>query len=102
MIVQKTKKTDLDHILIHRETVLPNRAIMLFHGLTGSPYELKKYAKFLFDKGFDVYCYCLPGHGSHEIDIYSVKERDWRDIMNLEKIMQIFLSEDYALGQCLP
>ncbi len=79
MIVQKTKKTDLDHILIHRETVLPNRAIMLFHGLTGSPYELKKYAKFLFDKGFDVYCYCLPGHGSHEIDIYSVKERDWRN-----------------------
>lgn len=79
MIVKKTKKTDLDHILIHRETVLPNRAIMLFHGLTGSPYELKKYAKFLFDKGFDVYCYCLPGHGSHEIDIYSVKERDWRN-----------------------
>ncbi len=25
-----------------------------------------------------------------------------KDIMNLEKIMQIFLSEDYALGQCLP
>ena len=47
MIVQKTKKTDLDHILIHRETVLPNRAIMLFHGLTGSPYELKKYAKMI-------------------------------------------------------
>ena len=79
MNMQQARKSDMDYILIHRETVLPNRAIMLFHGLTGSPYELKKYAKFLFDKGFDVYCYCLPGHGSHEIDIYSVKERDWRN-----------------------
>jgi len=75
----KYQKTDMDCILIHRETVQANGAVMLFHGLTGSPYELKKYAKFLYDKGFDVYCYCLPGHGSHPVDIYSVKEKDWRD-----------------------
>ncbi len=82
MNIQNTKKSDMDYILIHRETVQPNRAVMLFHGLTGSPFELKKYAKFLYDKGFDVYCYCLPGHGSHSIDIYSVKEKDWRDFAN--------------------
>lgn len=78
----KAQKTDMDYILIHRETVQPNRAVMLFHGLTGSPYELKKYAKFLFDNGFDVYCYCLPGHGSHPIDIHTVKESDWRNFAN--------------------
>ncbi len=78
----KVRKSDMDYILIHRETVLPNRAVMLFHGLTGSPFELKKYAKFLYDNGFDVYCYCLPGHGDHPIDIYSVKEEDWRSFAN--------------------
>ena len=78
----KVRKSDMDYILVHRETVLPNRAAMLFHGLTGSPFELKKYAKFLYDKGFDVYCYCLPGHGDHPVDIYSVKEQDWRDFVN--------------------
>ena len=78
----KVRKRDMDYILVHRETVLPNRAAMLFHGLTGSPFELKKYAKFLYDKGFDVYCYCLPGHGDHPVDIYSVKEQDWRDFVN--------------------
>ena len=72
----KAQKTDMDYILIHRETVQPNGAVMLFHGLTGSPYELKKYAKFLYSIGFDVYCYCLPGHGRHNIDIYNVKEED--------------------------
>lgn len=54
-------------------------AIMLFHGLTGSPYELKKYAKILFEHGFDVYCYLLPGHGDSKIKITSVKAQDWLD-----------------------
>lgn len=51
--------------------------VMLFHGLTGSPYEMRKYAKILFDEGYDVYCHTLPGHGNHRIDIYNVKFEDW-------------------------
>lgn len=98
----KLKKTGMDYILIHRETVLPNRAVMLFHGLTGSPYELKKYAKYLFDKGFDVYCYCLPGHGDHKIDIYSVKEKDWRDFANSRyKELRGLYADFFVGGLCL-
>ena len=93
MIIQKTKKTDMDYILIHRETVQANSAVMLFHGLTGSPYELKKYAKFLYDMGHDVYCYCLPGHGCHPVDIFSVKEKNWRDFAR-ERYME--LRKNYA------
>ncbi len=99
---QSARKTQMDYILIHRETVQPNRAVMLFHGLTGSPYELKKYAKFLYDKGFDVYCYCLPGHGDHKIDIYSVKESDWRKFANKRyKELRNHYADFFAGGLCL-
>lgn len=98
----RAQKTDMDYILIHRETVRPNGAVMLFHGLTGSPYELKKYAKFLFNKGFDVYCYCLPGHGSHPIDINNVKEKDWRDFAtNTYKELRGHYADFFVGGLCL-
>ncbi len=102
MNVQKTKKSEMDYILIHRETVQPNRAVMLFHGLTGSPYELKRYAKYLYEKGFDVFCYCLPGHGDHEIDIYSVKEKDWRDFADERyKALRKNYADFFVGGLCL-
>ena len=44
----------LDIEFIHPDCA--KSAVLLFHGLTGSPFELKKYAKILYDHGFDVYC----------------------------------------------
>lgn len=58
---------------------LTKGAVLLFHGLTGSPFELKKYAQFLHKEGFDVYGYCLPGHGDNFEEIYTVKFQDWLD-----------------------
>lgn len=102
MNAQNAKKTDMDYILIHRETIQPNRAVMLFHGLTGSPYELKKYAKFLYDKGFDVFCYCLPGHGNHKINIYNVKEEHWRSFANKRyKELRHHYADFFVGGLCL-
>ena len=53
------------------------RAVLLFHGMTGSPFEMKKIGKALFDADFDVYCYCLPGHGTSPISIKAVRWQDW-------------------------
>jgi len=55
------------------------KAILLFHGLTGSPFEMKKYGWFLHQNGYDVYCYSLPGHGTHEKNIQSATWQDWVD-----------------------
>lgn len=66
----------LDFELIHEEGTC-KRAILLFHGLTGSPYELKKYGQFLYNNGYDVYADCLPGHGDKVNEIYTVKYTDW-------------------------
>ncbi|MCD8024877.1 MAG: alpha/beta fold hydrolase [Candidatus Gastranaerophilales bacterium] len=90
----------LDIELIHERS--PVSAVMLFHGLTGSPFELRKYAKFLYEEGYDVFCFCLPGHGSHEIDIYNVKYRDWTNFVS-EKYRSLrgYYENFYVGGLCL-
>ena len=55
------------------------KGVLLFHGLTGSPFEMKKYGDFLFKNGFDVFCYSFPGHGNRISEIESVTDKDWRD-----------------------
>ena len=72
--------TEIEHSGIDFELkhdIKPSKAIMLFHGLTGSPFEMKKYGIFLFKAGYDVYCYTLPGHGSMENEIESITWQDW-------------------------
>ena len=69
---------ELNFRLIH-EDIKPKGAILLFHGLTGSQKKKKKYGQFLFNKGFDVYADCLPGHGEKFEEIYTVKYTDWLD-----------------------
>ena len=65
----------LNFILTHEDK--PTGAVLLFHGLTGSPFELKKYGQFLYNNGYDVYAESLPGHGDNFEDIYTVKYTDW-------------------------
>ena len=78
------------------------KAVLLFHGMTGSPFGLKKYGQFLHSHGYDVFAYCLPGHGDKVDEIIKTTYSDWlkaayqdfeRLKMNYE---QVFLS-----GLCL-
>lgn len=65
----------LDFELIHEDSC--KKAVLLFHGMTGSPFELKKYGQFLYANGYDVYADCLPGHGDKVEEIYTVEYKDW-------------------------
>lgn len=65
----------LDFILKHDNN--SKGAVLLFHGLTGSPFELKKYGQFLYKNGYDVYAESLPGHGERVSEIYTVTYHDW-------------------------
>lgn len=90
----------LDIEYVHPECA--QNAIMLFHGLTGSPFELKKYAKILFDKGFDVYCFLLPGHGDSKISISSVKYQDWIDFAcEKYRCLRGYYNNFFVGGLCL-
>ena len=79
---------ELNFVLKHKSN--SKGAVILFHGLTGSPYELKKYGQFLYNDGYDIYAKCLPGHGDKADDIYTVKYQDWlefgeNEFLELEK-----------------
>ncbi len=77
-------------------------AILLFHGLTGSPYELKKFGQYLHSLGFDVYAGSLPGHGDDFENIRSTRYRDWLAFAydNFEKLSCEY-EEVFVGGLCL-
>jgi len=52
------------------------KAVLLFHGLTGSPGELYRFGLDLFNAGYDVYCPVLPGHCQ---DAEAIKLARWEE-----------------------
>lgn len=79
-----------------------DRVVLLFHGLTGHPYEMKYFAKHLNKNGFDAYCPVLPGHCC---GINNVKECTWMDWLDYAldqyDILRAQYSEVYVSGLCL-
>ena len=92
---------ELNFRFIH-EDIKPKGAVLLFHGLTGSPFELKKYGQFLYNNGFDVYADCLPGHGEKFQEIYTVKYQDWLEFAysNFENLKAKY-DKVFVSGLCL-
>ena len=90
----------LDFILKHDNN--SKGAVLLFHGLTGSPFELKKYGQFLYNNGYDVFAECLPGHGEKFEEIYTVKYEDWLEFAysRFEKLKSEY-TEVFVSGLCL-
>ena len=91
----------LDFELLNEDRTT-SRAVLLFHGMTGSPYEMKKYGQFLCSLGYDVYCDCLPGHGDKVEDIYTVTYKDWLNhAYKRFKELRGKYKEVYLSGLCL-
>lgn len=51
--------------------------IVLLHGFTASPVEVRQLADFLNAQGYTVSGPLLPGHGTHPDDLNRVKFEDW-------------------------
>lgn len=54
-------------------------AVLLIHGLTGTPTELKTVGKSLARAGYSVYGVRLAGHCGTEADLLETTWHDWRD-----------------------
>lgn len=52
-------------------------AVLLIHGLTGSPFELKFLTRQLHKAGFTVRVPCLAGHGTTVADLQRTHWQDW-------------------------
>ena len=70
--------------------------------MTGSPYEMKKMGKALYEADFDVFCYCLPGHGTSPINIKTVRWEDWytESTMHYRNLTKKY-DEVYLGGLCM-
>ncbi|HEY2750940.1 alpha/beta hydrolase [Phenylobacterium sp.] len=55
------------------------RGVMLLHGLTGAPGEMKAVGRVLNRRGFELYAPLLAGHGGTEADLLKTGWRDWVD-----------------------
>ncbi len=55
-----------------------NKAILLIHGLTDSPFLFDDLATFFHQQGFTVRTLLLPGHGTAASDLISVNLADWQ------------------------
>ncbi len=50
---------------------------ILIHGFTGSPYDMKELADYLYTQGVDVMVARLAGHGTHIDDLIQSTYQDW-------------------------
>ena len=53
------------------------RAVLLLHGYTGAPSEMRLLGEYLNSKGFTVKCVLLPGHGTTPEDLNGTTTDDW-------------------------
>ena len=53
------------------------KSVLLLHGFSSTPQELKELGKYLANKGITVYAPLLPGHGTRPEDMLKVGWKDW-------------------------
>jgi carboxylesterase len=51
--------------------------VLLIHGFTGLPHEMREFGEYLAGRGFRVYAPLLPGHGSSKEDMIKTGRADW-------------------------
>lgn len=56
---------------------LPRGGVLLLHGFTGSPWDLRPLGEALAGAGYRAVCPLLPGHGDAPGELAAFTERDW-------------------------
>lgn len=57
------------------------KGVLLVHGWTSTPYEVRRLGKYLNENGYTVYGLMLSGHGTVPKDLENVTHEDWiRDV----------------------
>jgi len=69
-----------DHAVLGRSFYFPGtngKAVLLIHGWTSVPYEVRRLGMFLNEKGYTVSGPVLKGHGTHPKDLKDVRWEEW-------------------------
>jgi len=65
--------------------------IMLIHGFTGTPYDLRILADFLASNGYDIEVPLLSGHGGNAVRLLNTRHKDW--VQSVETILEQKIKE---------
>jgi carboxylesterase len=75
------------------------RAVLLVHGVAGSPAQMRTLGEFLAGEGFKVYAPLLPGHGTHYTNLYYIGWQEWYNCVVAEyKRLREIHDEVYVVG----
>jgi carboxylesterase len=78
------------------------KAVLLIHGITGSPVEMKYMAKGLHRAGYTVYAPLLAGHG---VDIATLRKSRWQDwyrsVSDAANLLASRTDQIYVAGVCV-
>ena len=83
-----------------------DKAVLLIHGLTGTPFEMKPLAEHLHREGFSVKVPCLAGHGKSPDYLKATRWEDWygtvyRHFMDLKKDHEVVAVSGLCMGTLL-
>ena len=78
------------------------KSVLLLHGFSSTPQELKELGKYLANEGITVYAPLLPGHGTKPEDMLTVSWQDWINCAE-EGIKKLEKSSDeiYLIGSSI-
>jgi carboxylesterase len=78
------------------------KAVLLVHGLTGAPAEMRLVARQLHRKGFSVYAPLLAGHGKDAVTLRRSKWQDWLDsVRDAADFLSSRADAVFAAGICV-
>lgn len=77
-------------------------AILMVHGIYGSPVQFEQLAKILYHQGYTVMAVLLPGHGSSVKDFSRAKAKDWHDeVSRAAKTLSKSYKNIYMIGHSM-
>jgi len=75
------------------------KGVLLIHGWTSTPYEVRRLGKFLFENGYTVLGIQLAGHGTMPKDLEEVKYQQWiEDVKNGYEKLKETCDQVYIVG----
>ncbi len=68
------------------------KGVLLIHGWTSTPYEMRAFGEYLNKVGFSVYAPLLSGHGTRPEDLENISWKDWKK--------DVFRAYDKLFDEC--
>lgn len=76
-----------------------NTGVLLIHGFTGTPSEMRLIGEFLRNKGYTVRGILLKGHGAAQLDMKKCSYRDWiHEAVSGYRLLKQECDEVFAVG----